>query len=189
MLAAFVFSLGNSSDTFLILRSSQMGLSFGLIIFAYVMYNIIYALASEPLGGLSDRIGRKPLLVCGWAIYAAVYAGFAVLRAAWAPWLLLGIYGFYQAMTDGVTGALISDVVPDEKRAGAIGLFSSVTGLGQFAASLTAGAVYSVLILSGHVMLPFAIGAVCPLGAILILATAGKASKDEKIAPATPPAQ
>ena len=90
VLAAFVFSLGNSSDTFLILRSSQLGMSFGIVILMYAMYNIVYASMSEPLGRLSDTIGRKPLLITGWAIYAAVYAGFAVFRAAWAPWLYHG---------------------------------------------------------------------------------------------------
>jgi MFS family permease len=171
VLAAFVFSLGNSSDTFLILRSTQIGLTFGWVILAYTMYNIIYATASEPLGRLSDRIGRKPLLITGWAIYAAVYAGFALLRAAWAPWLLLAIYGLYQAMTDGVTGALISDVVPDEKRAGAIGLYYTATGLGQLTASIIAGAVFSVFIFNGQLMLPFALGSACALAAIPLLAT------------------
>ena len=172
LVAAFVFSLGNSSDTFLILRSSQIGLSFGFIILAYAMYNVVYAAGSEPLGRLSDRIGRKPLLVTGWAIYAAVYAGFAVFRAAWAPWLLLGIYGLYQAMTDGVTSALISDVVPDAKRAGAIGLYYTTVGLGQLTASLLAGAVYNVFILHGQIMLTFALGSGCALAGIPLLIAA-----------------
>jgi len=172
VLAAFVFSLGNSSDTFLILRSSQIGLTFGVVILAYTMYNVIYAACSQPLGRLSDRIGRKPLLIAGWAIYAAVYAGFALFRAAWAPWILLAIYGVYQAMTDGVTGALISDIVPDEKRAGAIGLYYAVTGVGQLTASLAAGVVYNVFVADGRIMLPFALGAACALAAIPLLAIA-----------------
>jgi len=172
VLAAFVFSLGNSSDTFLILRSSQMGLSFGLVILMYAMYNVVYAAGSEPLGRLSDKIGRKPLLVMGWAIYALVYAGFAVFRAPGSPWLLLGIYGLYQAMTDGVTGALISDVVPDAKRAGAIGLYYTATGLGQLSASLLAGAVYNIFIFHGQVMLTFALGAIASLVAIPLLVAA-----------------
>jgi MFS family permease len=169
MLAAFVFSLGNSSDTFLILRSSQLGLSFGIVILMYVMYNVIYASMSEPLGRLSDTIGRKPLLVIGWAIYAAVYSGFAVFRTAWAPWVLMGIYGLYQAMTDGVTSALVSDVVPDTKRAGAIGLYFTTVGLGQLIASVVAGKVYYTFVAGGHIMLPFALGAACAVLAIPFL--------------------
>jgi MFS family permease len=169
ILAAFVFSLGNSSDTFLILRSSQIGLTFGWVILVYTLYNVVYAAGSEPLGGLSDRIGRKPLLVCGWTIYAAVYAGFAILRAPWAPWVLLTIYGLYQAMTDGVTGALISDVVPDHKRAGAIGLYYTATGLAQLTGSVLAGAVYNVFLFHGQIMLPFALGSAFALAAIPLL--------------------
>lgn len=169
--AATIFALGNSSDTFLILRSSQLGLGLALIIFLYAAYNIVYAGSSGPFGKVSDRIGRKPLLITGWLIYAGVYAGFALLDSPWAPWLLLGFYGLYQGMTDGVTTALISDLVPDEKRAGAIGLYYTVTGLGQLAASVIAGLVYHYFLFSGHLMAPFAIGAVCAIAAIPVLAT------------------
>ncbi|HEY1685354.1 MAG TPA: MFS transporter [Tepidisphaeraceae bacterium] len=168
--AVFIFSLGNSSDTFLILRSSQAGLTFGWIVLLYAMYNVVYAAVAGPAGKLSDAIGRKPLLIAGWLVYALVYAAFAVLHVSWFPWLFLPIYGLYQGLTDGVTSALISDTVPDEKRAGAIGLFYTLTGLGQFSASLIAGSVYHILIFHGMIHLPFAIGSVCALVAILSLA-------------------
>jgi MFS family permease len=168
--AVFIFSLGNSSDTFLILRSSQVGLSFGWIILLYAMYNVVYAAVAGPAGKLSDVIGRKPLLIGGWIIYGIVYAAFALLHVSWFPWLFLGIYGLYQGMTDGVTSALISDTVPDEKRAGAIGLFYTITGIGQFAASLIAGAVYKISLFNGRLHLPFAIGSACALAAIPVLA-------------------
>ncbi|HTW93613.1 MAG TPA: MFS transporter [Tepidisphaeraceae bacterium] len=177
--AVAVFSLGNSSDTFLILRSTQIGLTFGWVILAYVMYNIVYAAASEPMGRLSDKIGRKPLLIAGWLVYAGVYAGFAVARGAWTPWVLLAIYGFYQAMTDGVTGALISDVVPDSKRAGAIGLYYTAAGLAQLTASVIAGLVYSVLLFHGRVMLTFALGAFFALAAIPLLIVVRTGNKEQ----------
>ncbi|HWB54290.1 MAG TPA: MFS transporter [Tepidisphaeraceae bacterium] len=169
ILAVFVFSLGNSSDTFLILRSSQVGMTFGWIVILYAAYNIVYASVAGPAGKLSDYIGRKPLLIAGWLVYAIVYIGFATLRAAWLPWVFLATYGLYQGLTDGVTSALVSDTVPDEKRAGAIGLFYTVTGLGQFAASLIAGALYNISFFHGAVHLPFAIGAACALAAIPLL--------------------
>jgi len=78
----------------------------------------------------------KTIVVAGWIVYAGVYFGFAAARTSIAPWILLPIYGLYQALTEGVTKALVSDVVPKDQRAGAIGLFYTVAGLGQFAASL-----------------------------------------------------
>ena len=165
-LAGFVFSLGNSSDLFLIFRSSQLGLSLGAVVLVYVGYNMIYAAASQPLGRLSDKIGRKPLLIAGWAVYAIVYLGFAFARTSWAPLLLLGIYGFYQALTDGATGALIADVVPDAKRAGAVGLYNTATGLAVVIASFVAGD----LIWHQHPTIAFSIGALCALAAIPLMA-------------------
>ena len=173
VLAGTVFSLGNSSDLFLLLRSGQLGLSFGTVILAYVGYNMIYAAASTPLGRWSDRIGRKRILMAGWAVYAAVYLGFALLHGAWTPWVLLGTYGLYQAMADGMTGALISDVVGDSQRAGAVGLFNMCTGLAQLTASVVAGQVYSLLVWHGRIMLPFLLGALCALAAIPLLARVG----------------
>jgi MFS family permease len=134
--AAALFSLGNSSDAFLILRSKELGLSFAQVILAFAVYNAVYALGAIPLGKLSDRVGRKPMVVAGWLVYAGVYLGFSVAGASWAPWGLLGAYGLYQALSEGVTKALIADVVPRGQRAGAIGLFYTVTGVGQLFASV-----------------------------------------------------
>ena len=167
--AAGLFSLGNSSDAFLILRSKELGLSFAQVILAFAVYNAIYALGSMPLGGLSDRIGRKPVIVAGWLLYAAVYLGFAATRSTLAPWLLLAVYGLYQALTDGVSKALISDVVSSEQRAGAIGLFYTVTGIGQFAASIAAGALWRVR--PGAVMVSFLIGSICAAAAVPLIAS------------------
>ncbi|MGE5612364.1 MAG: MFS transporter [Bacillota bacterium] len=171
ILANAVFSLGNSSDSFLILRSSQMGLSFGYIILAFALYNAVYALASVPLGKLSDLIGRKPVIISGWITYALVYAGFAVFRWPWAPLILFGIYGLYQAFTEGVTKAMISDLVPSHQRAGAIGLFYTVSGLGQLLASVLAGLLWEIRLLDGHGMVAFAMGSAFALAAVPIIAT------------------
>ena len=170
LLTAFaVFSLGNSSDSFLILRSKELGLSFTQVLLAYMLFNAIYAAAAAPLGRLSDRIGRAPIIVVGWTVYAAVYGGFAAFRSPLAPWALLALYGLYQALTEGVLKAMVSDVVPRARRAGAIGLLAAVGGLGQLAASILAGAVWHVHIFDQTLMLPFVIGALCALAAIVIL--------------------
>ena len=163
-LAVLIFSIGNSSDSFLLLKSKEMGLTFGHVILAYAVYNAVYAVAAGPLGGWSDRIGRKPIVAAGWVVYAAVYFGFGVFGRAGAAWGLLAVYGLYQALTDGVSKALVSDVVGKEQRAGAIGLFYTVAGLGQLVASILAGKLWP-----GHwwgVHAPFLIGSLCAFAAV-----------------------
>lgn len=174
-----IFSLGNSSDSFLLLRSKELfepAASNGngamvLVIIAYVIYNAVYAFAAMPLGKLSDRVGRKPILVAGMLMYAAVYGGFAYFRSPVAPWVLLAAYGIYQGLTDGMTKAMVTDLVPKEQRAGAIGLFMTVAGLGQLAGSILAGAVWEVQWFDGRLMAPFVIGAACALAAVPVIAS------------------
>ena len=167
--AVTLFSLGNSSDSFLLLRSRQVGLSLSSVILAYVLYNVVYALGALPLGRLSDRIGRKPVVVAGWVVYAAVYFGFGAARSVFAPWLLLAAYGIYQAMTDGVTKALVADIVPKSQRAGAIGLFYTATGMAQLAASLAAGALWNVRLFHGTIMATFLMGTLCSVAAVPLM--------------------
>ncbi|HEY8668709.1 MAG TPA: MFS transporter [Tepidisphaeraceae bacterium] len=171
LIANAIFSLGNSSDSFLLLRSGEVGLTFGGIVLAFAVYNVVYALAALPLGHLSDKIGRKPVIIAGWLTYAAVYAGFAVTKSPVAPWVLLGVYGLYQAFTEGVSKAFVSDVVPSHQRAGAIGLYYTASGLGQLIASLLAGVLWHFRIFNDQVMTAFAIGALFALVAIPLIAT------------------
>jgi len=171
IIANAIFSFGNSSDSFLILRSKDIGLTFPQVILAFAIYNAVYAAAALPLGHLSDRIGRKPVVIAGWITYAAVYFGFAVAHAWIAPWLLLGSYGLYQAFSEGVTKAMISDVVSPRQRAGAIGLFYTVSGVGQLVASVLAGVLWNVKLAGGHVMLAFALGTIFALLAVPVIAS------------------
>ena len=168
--AATLFSLGNSSDSFLILRSKELGLSFPQVILAFALYNVIYAIGALPLGRLSDRIGRKPVVVAGWLVYAAVYFGFSAAKSATTPWLLMGAYGLFQALSEGVTKALIADVVSKEQRAGAIGLFYTATGIGQLVASIAAGALWNVRLFHGSIMASFLLGSVCAALAVPLVA-------------------
>jgi MFS family permease len=174
-----IFSLGNSSDSFLLLRSKEIFDPAGtdahramvLVVLAYVIYNAISVLAAIPLGQLSDKIGRKPVLVCGMLMYGVVYAGFAYFKSPITPWVLLGAYGIYQALTDGVTKAMVADLVPKEQRAGAIGLFMTVAGLGQLTGSVVAGAMWKMHWANGQLMAPFVIGAACALAAVPVIAS------------------
>ena len=139
-----LFSLANSSDTFLLLRASDLGYSPWAVVMVYALYNGTYSAFSYPAGVLSDKLGRWRVIAVGWAIYAAVYAGFALLPAshAWGMWPLMAAYGVYMALADGVGKALISDNSPRELRGTAMGVFYALTGVTTLGASLVAGAVW-----------------------------------------------
>jgi MFS family permease len=139
-----LFSLANSSDTFLLLRASELGYSPWAVVLAYALYNSAYAALSYSAGVLSDQFGRWAIIALGWAIYAVTYAGFALLppSLAWGIWPLMAIYGVYMALTDGVGKALLSDHAPREKRGTAMGVFYGLTGLTTLCASLIAGVAW-----------------------------------------------
>jgi len=165
-----LFSLGNSSDAFLMLRAREVGLTFASILLAFALYNAVYALAALPLGSLSDRIGRKPVLITGWVVYAAVYLGFAITRSTLTPWFLMAAYGLYQAMTEGVSKAFVTDVVPQPQRAGAIGLFYTASGIGQLLASILAGSLWTTHWFHNRALAAFTFGATCALAAVPLVA-------------------
>lgn len=134
-----VFTLGNSSDTFLILRAQDVGVALLSIPLVYALFNFVYASASVPLGSLSDRIGRERVIVLGWLAYAVAYLGFALAGQAYQIWLLFAFYGIYYATTEGVAKALIADLVSSEHRGKAYGIYNSVIGLAVLPASIIAG--------------------------------------------------
>jgi MFS family permease len=159
-----VFALANSSDTFLLLRAAQVGLSPWAVVIAYAMYNVVYTVASYPAGVLSDRFGRWRVIGVGWAIYAAVYAGFA-LATTTAIWPLYAIYGLYMALTDGVGKALIIDHAPRERRGRALGIFYLATGIATIASSVLAGALWDQVSPSA----PFWVGSGAAVVALVLL--------------------
>ncbi len=140
---SLVFALGNSSDMFILLRAKEAGLSTSLVILLYVLYNVVYAGASLPLGGLSDRVGQYRLVLAGYAVFAAVYVGFAVAGSGWSLAALFAAYGLYIAATEGTSKALVGRAVPSGQRASALGLYSTATGLAGFAASTVGGLLWS----------------------------------------------
>jgi MFS family permease len=134
-----VFNLGNSSNTFLLLKAANVGLDTTAILLGYMIYNAIYAGVSYPAGVLSDRWGRRKVLLVGYAIFALVYAGFAQANTREEIWLLLAAYGFYPGITDGVSKAFAVDLAPKKLRATAIGIFAATLGVTRIIASLVGG--------------------------------------------------
>jgi MFS family permease len=137
-----LFAVGNSSDVFLILRAKQLGFSTAHIMGLFATYNFIYVISAYPAGHVSDRIGRRRVLVAGLAVFAFVYLGFGLASAPLWIWLLFTIYGLYQGLTDGTMRAFVVDLVRPEHRATALGMLSTVIGLLAFASSAIAGLLW-----------------------------------------------
>jgi len=142
LLIVLIFSLGNSSDTFLILRAQNVGIGLLSIPLVYALFNFIYASASIPLGSLSDRIGREKVILIGWLAYAFAYLGFGLAKQGYQIWLLFAFYGIYYATTAGVVKALVADLVPSEHRGKAYGIYSTTVGLVTLPASFFAGVLW-----------------------------------------------
>jgi MFS family permease len=137
-----LFTLGNSSDSFIVLRGQERGLNVLQVMLMVMTFNFIYALLAGPLGALSDKIGRRRLILFGWLAYGLVYLGFALSQTGWQVWMLFGLYGIYYAATEGVAKALIADLVPENQRGTAYGLFAAAVGLTALPASLIAGLLW-----------------------------------------------
>jgi len=136
------FSLVNSSDVFLILKSQNITQSSSLAIFGYVFYNIIYAIFSYPLGGLADKYGKKKVFSFGLMIFSLVYFGFAFLNDINLIWILFALYGIYAASTEGVSKAWISDLIPSEQRGSAIGLLTMLSSFSVMLGSFLTGILW-----------------------------------------------
>lgn len=159
-----LFGVANSTDMLLLLQGTRLGLNPAQVIGAYILYNAVYAGLSYPLGRLSDKIGRRKLIVGGWIVYAAVYAavGFASVPGYW---VLMAIYGLYMAMTDGASKALIADYAPPESRGAAMGSLAALGGLG----SLVGGIIAGLLMDRVSPVAGFGFGAVCAVLAAVTL--------------------
>ena len=134
-----IFTLGNSSDFFVILRAQNLEISLIQVVLMLVLLNVIEAAVSLPAGMLSDRLGRKRVITLGWFIYALVYLGFALASSPWQIWLLFACYGIYYGIVEGVARAFVADLVTEDKRGTAYGLYHGVVGITLLPASLLAG--------------------------------------------------
>ncbi len=142
MFVILLFTLGNSTDAFLLLRANQLGVPVALAPILWAALHVVKSAASVPGGALSDRIGRRPTLIAGWLLYAAVYFGFARAGVAWQAWALFGVYGIFFGLTEGSERALIADLVGPARRGTAFGWYNLALGFGALPASLLFGFVW-----------------------------------------------
>lgn len=136
-----LFTLGNSTDAFLLLRASQLGVPVALLPILWATLHVVKSAASTHGGALSDRIGRAPTLIAGWTIFALVYVGFGVATQQWHAWALFVVYGLFFALTEGTERALVADF-SGAKRGTAFGWFHLTVGLGALPASVLFGLVW-----------------------------------------------
>lgn len=159
-----VFSLGNSTNSFLILRAKGLGLSLVLVITAYIVYNLVYAAVSTPAGQLSDRIGKMKVFIAGIVIFVLVYLGFAFNTNPILVWLLFAIYGFYIALTDGVSAALVGSMAEKGQAGTVYGIMTTTTSIFTLLASVIGGLLWSAI--SPEATFLFA--AVCAVASLFI---------------------
>jgi len=171
LLVVFLFTLGNSSNQFLLLRAQNLGVATAAVLVLYLVFNITYAVVAYPAGRLSDWVGRRTLLVAGYALYGLVYLGFGLASSPGSLWLLFPVYGLYMGVFDGVEKALVADLAPTSIRATAIGLHATLVGIGLLPASLLAGWMWT----SFGPAVPFYFGGVLGCAAALaVLVVLGK---------------
>jgi MFS family permease len=140
-----LFTLGNSSDAFILLRGQERGLNILQVMGMALTFNALYTIFAGPLGAWSDKVGRRRLIIGGWLVYGLVYLGLAFAQAGWQVWGLFAIYGLYYAATEGVAKALVADLVPEALRGTAYGLFNAAIGITTLPASFIAGLLWQGL--------------------------------------------
>ena len=142
LVVVLLFTLGNSTDAFLLLRANQLGVPVALAPILWAVLNFVKAATGTYGGQLSDTIGRKPLIVGGWLLYAGVYFAFAWEGGPWQAWGLFAVYGIFYGMTEGTEKALVADIVPRVRRGTAFGWYNLAIGLGALPASLIFGWIW-----------------------------------------------
>ncbi len=138
----FLFTLSLSTDAFLLLRASQLGVPTAMIPILWAALHVVKSSSSVWSGALSDRVGRRPLILGGWAVYALVYFGFALASESWQAWALFLVYGLYFGMSEGAEKALVADLAPAARRGAAFGWFNAAVGIAALPASIVFGLVW-----------------------------------------------
>jgi MFS family permease len=167
LIVLFIFTLGNSSDAFLLLRAGKLGVSEVHIPLLWAFFHVVKMLSSMPFGALSDRIGRRSVILSGWSVYSLSYIGFSYASTQLHVWLLFAFYGLFYGLTEGVEKALLVDIADPTERGGAFGWYNFAIGAGALPASLLFGFVWQKL--GSHIA--FCMGASFAAIAALLLVT------------------
>ncbi len=142
LLIVGIFDLGNSSDAFLVLRAQERGMTVLGILVMVAVFNLVYTLVSAPAGNLSDKVGRRKVIIAGWVVYGLIYLGFGLAQKPWHIWTAYVAYGVYYGLAYGTAKAMVADLVPVELRGTAYGTYNAVLGIIDFPASLIAGLLW-----------------------------------------------
>lgn len=145
MVISFLFSVGNSSDAFLILNAKRLGFTTTMAVLSYVLYNVSQTVFATPAGKLADRIGARRVLLYGLIIFAFTYLAFGAIQSARWMWVLFPVYGLYIAFTDGVSKAYVSEFVTERNSATFFGFHQMLLAIGTFLASFIGGMIWSAV--------------------------------------------
>jgi MFS family permease len=163
-----LFTLGNSSDAFLMLRAQTVGFSTAEIFLVVAAFRLVIALTSTKGGTLSDTFGRRGLIIAGWLIYALIYLGFALASARWHIWILYAGYGLYYGAFLGPSSAIVAELVPQHLRGTAYGIFNAALGVAAFPASLLAGLLWDWYGASAPFLFGAALAVLASIGLLMI---------------------
>lgn len=175
LVVVFIFTLGNSSNSFLLLRAKSAGFDDTSVILLYFLYNLTVSVLSVPFGKLSDRVGRKQILACGYSLFSIVYLGFAFATKSISFVIIFFVYGIFTAMTAGVERALIAEISPAALKGTMLGLHSTIAGIALLPASVICGLLWNRF---GSAV-PFVFGATMSAVAALLLVVFFKTPQKE----------
>ena len=174
LVVLLVFTLGGSTDAFLLLRASQLGVAAAMIPLLWAAHSLIKSVTNTPGGMLSDKLGRKPLIVAGWIVYAIVYLLFGRATSAWQIWALFLAYGLYFGLTEGAEKALVTDLVPASKRGTAFGWYNFTVGLAALPASVIFGIVWDRFSPVAAFTMGATLAGLAALGLMIVVPGAGR---------------